>query len=97
MGVGKDPTADPDVTRRVVGLTDPPLALKVTVLFATHLAQYVVERVTIVVENTCVPNDAESVNHPTNVNPFLVGVGRLPTWLPVITVRVVGLTEPHSH
>ena len=87
VGVGRVPTAVPDCTVLVVGLTVPPFALKVTVEF--HLAQYVVLLDGTIVEAViCVP-PVWAVNQPAKVCPDLVGfAGNVPIVVPAVLINV---------
>jgi len=81
--VGIVPIRVPDCLTSGCEAGVPPLALKVSVTFgsAFHLAQYVVLLPgTVEFALNCVPPvAAEVLNHPTNVNPSLVGtVGIVP-------------------
>jgi len=92
--VGNVPKVASNCRVTFAGVGEPPFALNDTVKLCTlHLAKKVTTPVTTVFAVILVPPVA-AVYQPTNVWPVLVGVGKVPTVEPEVTVLDVGFTEP---
>ena len=93
VGVGKLPTIAPSCLVAVLGVTVPPLALKVIVKFCTfHLAVKVSFLVIRVVVVSLVP---AVLNQPAKVYPVLVGlVGSVPKVESNCRIAFAGVGEP---
>ena len=96
VGVGNVPYVESYVTLLLAVDTLPPFALNVTVNdFAVHCAYRVCAEVidTFVDPEIAVPPLAE-VNHPLNVYPVRVGVGKSPYVESYVTLLLAGVTLP---